>query len=54
MAVAADDSACCTLPMAGTRSLVDFPGAHRVALPEHPLYRAEPVIAFAGGAAGVG
>jgi hypothetical protein len=39
MALAPDDSACCALPMAGTGSLVDFPGAYRVALPEHPLYR---------------
>ncbi|MER6591781.1 hypothetical protein ABT214_08015 [Micromonospora purpureochromogenes] len=39
-----------SLPMATARSLVAFPGAYRVTLPEHPLYRAEPVIAFAGGA----
>ncbi|MET7808539.1 hypothetical protein [Micromonospora chersina] len=39
-----------TLPISGTRGFVAFPGAYRVALPEHPLYEAEPVIAFAGGA----
>ncbi|GAA4580481.1 hypothetical protein GCM10023176_60110 [Micromonospora coerulea] len=39
-----------TLPMTTTRSMVAFPGAYRVALPEHPLYRAEPAIAFANGA----
>lgn len=29
-------------------SLVAFPGAYRVTLPEHPLYQTPPVIAFAG------
>lgn len=38
-----------TLPIRGTQALVVFPGAYRVALPEHPLYGAKPVIAFAGG-----
>jgi hypothetical protein len=38
-----------TLPMTTARSLVAFPGAYRLALPDHPLYQAKPVIAFAGG-----
>ncbi|WP_328422707.1 hypothetical protein OG470_09255 [Micromonospora sp. NBC_00389] len=33
-----------------TRSMIAYPGAYRVTLPEHPLYQAQPMIAFAGGA----